>query len=420
MARRGFLAEIQHQMQVNAREQERRAREAERARSAAYRGAEQARKAEERADAQLARASAADQKRLAKEAREAHVAAREAEVEERNFELLQRYDEIDSLLSATLEVDDYVDLGTLRTVAEHPPFDRADLETPVQLPSPIPDPPEPIFASPVPPKGLQGLLGGKKHERAVADAVATHQVAVAQWQSALVEAESARKARASWRADQEAKRVAALEVERARYANECAAREAAVAEQNKAIDTLIADLGYGAVHAVQEYIGIVVSNSVYPADFPVEHDFEFDPATAELRLKVVVPGPDEMSTIAAYKYTKSSDEIATTNLSQKACKDRYANAVLQVALRSMHEVFEADRRGLIKTISLQVGTETIVPATGRKGYILFVAVGSNRDSFLELDLANVVPAATLNHLGAVVSKSPHDLVAVDPSGIRRS
>lgn len=420
MARRGFFGEMQHQIKVAALEQERRAREAERARSAAYRNAEQARKAEERADAQYARASAADQKRLAKEAREAHIAAMEAEVERRNFDLAQRYGEIDSLLSVTLDVDDYVDLATLRTVAEHPPFDRADLKTPVPPPSPIPDPPEPIFAPPAPPQGLKGLFGGKSHEKAVAEAAAAHEVAVAQWKSALVEAEAARKARARWHADQEAKRVAALEVEQARYAKECEEREAAVAERNKAIDTLIADLGYGAVHAVQEYVSIVLANSAYPADFPVEHDFEFDPATAELRLRVLVPSPDKVPTTSAYKYTKSTDEITTTTLSQKACKDRYTNAVLQVALRSMHEVFEADRRGLIKTISLQVGTEAIIPATGRESYILFVAVGADRDSFLELNLSNVVPAATLNHLGAVVSKNPYDLVAVDPSGIRRS
>lgn len=420
MGRRGFLAEIQHQSRVAARERERRAREADRALAAAHRSAEQARKVEERAAAQLARATAADEKRLAKEAREAHVAAMEAEAESRNFELSQQYEEIDSLLAATLEVDDYVDLATLRVVAEHPPFDRIDLETPVPQPSAIPDPPEPVFAPPAPPSGLRGLFGGKKHEQASAEAAAAHEAAVTQWQSGLVEAESARKAAASQHAELEAKRVLALDAERARYANECAAREAAAAEQNRAIDALVADLGYGAVHAVQEYVSIVLSNSVYPAHFPVEHDFEFDPATAELRLRALVPAPDKMATTAAYKYSKSSDEITSTSLSQKACKDRYTNAVQQVALRSMHEVFEADRRGLIKAISLQVGTGAIDPATGREAYIPFVAVSGERDSFLELNLSNVVPAATLTLLGAVVSKSPYDLVPVDPSGIRRS
>ena len=420
MARRGFFAELQHQAEVAARERAKAAKRAEQAQNAAIRQAEQARRANERAAAQRARADAADQKRLEKQAREAHIAAMEAEVERRNSELSEMYAAIDSLLAATLDVDDYVDLTTLHTVAEHPPFDRTDLEVPVPPPSPIYDPPEPVFAAPDPPKGLGGLFGKKNHEKAVAEATAAHENRVAEWQSRLAQNALAREAAASQHADKEAERVAALEVERARYAAECSAREAAAAERNAALDTLNANLGYGAVDAVEEYVSLVFSNSAYPDDFPVEHDFDFDAATAELRLRVLVPGPDKVPATSAYKYAKSSDEITATSLSQKACKDRYAGAVHQVALRSIHEVFEADRRGLIKTISLEVGTETIDPATGLEGYVLFVAAGAERDSFLELDLSNVVPAATLSHLGAAVSKNPFNLVAADASGIRSS
>ncbi len=420
MARRGFLAEFNHQLQMAARERERCSQQAARERAAILRSLAQAEKEEERLAAQLARANAADQKRLAKEAREAHIAAMEAEVQKRNVELSQLYNEIDSLLAATLDVDDYVDLTTLRTVAEHPPFDRTDLETPTPKPEPIPNPPKPVYTPPAPPQGLKGLLGGKKHEIAVADSAAAHERALTQWHSAMAEAESARTARARWHAEQEAKRLEELGRERSRYSDECAKREAAVQERNKELDKLIADLGYGAVHAVQEYVAIVLANSVYPTGFAVEHEFDFDPTTAELRLRVLVPRPDTLPTTAAYKYTRTTDEITAATLSQKACKDRYSNAVLQVALRSIHEVFEADRRGLVRTISLEVGTQAVNPATGKDGYILFVAVGAERDAFLGFDLANVVPAATLGHLGAAVSKNPYDLLGVSASGIRRS
>jgi len=299
-------------------------------------------------------------------------------------------------------------------------FDRADLEAPTPSPSPILDPPEPALSSPPPPKGLLGLFGKKKHAKAVAEATDAHECAIAAWQAELVQIESARKTAASQHAEMEHRRVSTLEVERARYTAECSTREAEATEHNKAIDTLIANLGYGAVDAVQEYVSIVLSNSVYPVHFPVEHDFSFDVENAELRLRVSVPSPDKVPTTKAYKYTKSADEITATSLSQKACKERYANAVHQIALRSIHEVFEADRRGLIKSISVEVGTETADPATGLEGYISFVATGAERDSFLELNLSNVVPAAALGHLGAAVSKNPLGLVAANASGVRRS
>jgi restriction system protein len=121
-----------------------------------------------------------------------------------------------------------------------------------------------------------------------------------------------------------------------------------------------------------------------------------------------------------YKYTKSTDEITTTVLSQKVCRERYASIVHQVALRSIHEVFEADRRGLIRTIRLEVGTETIDPATGRQTYVPFVVVGAERESFLEFDLSAVIPALTLERMGAAISKNPYSLIAVETSGVRRS
>lgn len=420
MGRRGFFAELQHQAEVAARERAKTAQQAEREQNAAIRRAEQARRASERAAAQRSRADAAEQKRFEKEARETHIAAMEAEVERRNSELSEMYAAIDSLLAATLDVDDYVDLTTLHIVVEHPPFDRTDLEAPLPAPVPIVDPPAPVFSPPDPPKGLSGLFGKKNHEKAVAEAADAHEKRVAGWQVKLVQNELARQAAVSQHADNEAGRVKELEAERARYAAACTAREAAATEHNQALDTLKANLGYGADDAVEEYVALVFANSAYPDDFPVEHDFEFDPTTAELRLRVLVAAPDKVPSTSAYKYTKSSDEITATALSQRASKDRYASAVHQVALRTMHEVFEADRHGHIKTISLEVSTETIDPATGREVYVLFVAAGAERDSFIELDLANVVPAATLSHLGAAVSKNPFGLVAASGSGIRSS
>ncbi|MDQ0850645.1 hypothetical protein QFZ65_002583 [Arthrobacter sp. B3I9] len=72
---------------------------------------------------------------------------------------------------------------------------------------------------------------------------------------------------------------------------------------------------------------------------------------------------------------KASDEITSVALSQKESKDRYAGIVHQVVLRTLHEVFEADRRALIQSIALEVGTQTINPATGNETYIPFAAVG---------------------------------------------
>jgi restriction system protein len=83
-------------------------------------------------------------------------------------------------------------------------------------------------------------------------------------------------------------------------------------------------------------------------------------------------------------------------------------------------VFESDRRGLIKTISLEIGTSAVDPATGQRTYIPFVIVAAERESYLAFDLSAVVPALTLGRLGAALSKNPFGLVAAERSGVRRS
>ena len=412
--RRGFLAEMQHQTRLA----EQRQRNAVRQHNANVRQLEQAQRAAERAQLAAARASEADRKRLEKEAAAAHVAAMQAEVDQRNADLRDQYAEIDGLLSATLDVDDYVDLEELRVRVEHPPFPRVDLRVPTSAPAPIPDPPLPVKYAAQEPTGMFG----KKRKLAEAQAAVEARYAADYyaWQAAVAALPQQRAAQQAAYESAEQKRRGRLAFEESKYTQECEARETAAAQRNAELDQLITGLGYGTVEAVQEYVGIVLANSVYPEWFTVDTNATFEPSTAELSLRVTIPGPDQIPTTKGYRYVKASDEIAASPLAAKDVKDRYAAIVHNVALRSVHEVFEADRRALIHNVSLELGTETINPATGRETYVQFLALAVSRDEFLKLDLTAVVPSATLEHLRAVVSKNPHGLVAVDGSGVRRA
>jgi restriction system protein len=152
MARGGFFAGLQRAARAAARDKERQARQSARAHAALVRRVEQTRKAESRARAQLAKTDAAQRKLREREAQEAHVEAMLAEVEEQNQPLAEVYEDIDTLLEATLSRDDHVDLKTLRVVVTHPPFDGTDVETRTPEPAPIPNPPEPVLPLPEAPR----------------------------------------------------------------------------------------------------------------------------------------------------------------------------------------------------------------------------------------------------------------------------
>lgn len=418
--RRGFFAELQYQNQLAARQRAQADRAQARAYAAAVREAERAQRHAERAAAQAARASAAQAKEAEREAKRLHEAARLAEVDALSSRLLEVADELDSILSATLDVDDFVDLEALRVKAIHPPFPRRDLEAPTPDVIPVEVPPAPVFVEPDAPTGLGGVFGGKKrHAAAVAQARSAFDAEYDRWQryAATVPAQQLEQMRQRDAIEQQ--RQQALAVARGEYNRECEAREAEAARSNAQLDALISGLQRGEGAAVHEYVGIVLGNSVYPDILSVEHDYEFDPETRELALTVLVCPPDRLPSEKSYRWVKSKDEIVATALTKKDLKERYANVVHQVALRSIHEVFEADRAGRIQTITLQVATETTDPATGLPRRIAFVGVAAERISFMEFDLHNIVPSATLGHLGAALSKSPFDLTRIDAApGVR--
>lgn len=416
----GFFAELQRQGQIAQRQQRQAASQAYRAQIAAARAAEQAQKQAERGRLSAAKASVAEQKAAEREAQRLHEEARQAETAAQNAELANTYGEIDSLLSATLAVDDFVDLETFRKVAEHPPFARADLLQPSQRPTTLVARPEPQYVEPPAPRGLGSLFGGKKKH---ADLIAKAQAAFADehtaWQAEVdqLPAAQARLQKAHEQAEQD--RQAKLLEAQAAYDTECEQRERTVQEENRKLDTLIQGLAYGVEEAIQEYVSIVLGNSAYPESFSVDHDFTFDSSLKELALTVLIPAPQSIPTTKEYKYVRARDEIAASDLPMKDQKERYVSAVAQVALRSLHEIFESDRAGRIATITLTVACEAVNAATGHPLRTPLVAVATDRDTFMTFDLANVVPAATLQHLGALVSKNPFDLVAIDTSkGVR--
>ncbi|MDP9333547.1 MAG: hypothetical protein M3Q30_09595 [Actinomycetota bacterium] len=417
MARRGFFAELQHQNQLAEKRRQQAAWQANRQHTAAIRAAEQAQRQAERARSEAVRASVADRGRAEREAQRLHEEAMHAEATSRNAHLAKQYEEIDSILSVTLGVDDFVDLEDLRTVAKHPPFDMSDLEQEIPAPPRLVAPPKPMYVEPQhTTKGLGGLFGGTKHHaEQVAQAQADFAEKHAAWQAAVNQLPAAQLKEMQEHQTREQHRLETLNHARQAYEAECQQRAAEAQDANRELDKLISGLAANAEEAVQEYVSIVLSHSVYPECFPVSHEFEFDSDTRELSLTVTVPTPADVPSVKEYNYTKAKDEITATTLSKKERKERYARAVWRVALRTMHEVFEADRDERIQTIALSVGVDGVDADTGRPKHISLVAAASDRASFATVDLANVAPLAALQHLKAPVSKNPFQLLEIDTS-----
>lgn len=388
-------------------------------------------------EAERLKAVAADAKRAARDAstvswtwtgRERAQAEREAKrlhdemmlahVAWGNAQLVVASEHFDRVLANTLEVDDHVDFEEFRRVADHPPF-VSEHVTPTPQPAPLQAPPEPVFQPPVKPSGLAGMFGQKKYQEQWHTLRADFERRWMAWQSETALLPTKQLQQLQMHQAAEGERKARLERDRARYDQECELRQHEVARENRDLDELIARYRQGEASAVEECCSIVFESSVYPKEFEPHADFTYEQQNRELSISLQLPAPDDLPTTRAFKYVKARDEIDETALPLKEQRERYANLIYSITLRTLHELLEADRADHIEYVALVAGVDHVDPATGLETRTPLVAVAVRREDFEEINLARVTPGETLKHLNAVLSRNAHSLAAISvPDGVR--
>lgn len=346
----------------------------------AQREADRARKAYERAVATEEK----ERKRL-------YLESRVAEVDALNEQLDNFVDKLENLLGATLDIDDFVDFETLKVQPQTQPFQPGSLarvEPAARLEDSLPA--ELGF--------VQRLMPGAaaKYEAAVVAAGESHREALAE------------------HARREEAREAALVAARGEHDAEVARAVAHAEAKNRDIDEFRERFEAGDPNAVVEYFSLVLDASSYPEGFPQRHRMAFVPESRQLVVEYQLPAFDLVPLVRQYKYVKARDSIDEQPRPAAQAKSLYTGVIAQLALRSLHELFEADRLNQLETIVLNGYVESTDPATGRSVSPHLVTVRATRDVFGSLDLANVEPLACLRGLNASVSKSPSELAPVRP------
>jgi restriction system protein len=348
--------------------------------------ARQARVAE-REQKERERALAARQR----EEKRQHVEGRAAQVEELNADLDAEVAALAGILAATLSVDDYLPFESMKEEPEIPPFQPGALAIREPVPTLESFIPQPLSA-------LRKLLPGakSKYDAQVAEANERFRQAM--------EDDAAR----------ELQREAALAEARRQYDQEVGKIKARAEAQHGEIDAFRVRFEAGAPDAIVEYFSLVLDASSYPDDFPKTHKMAFVPESKQLVVEYQFPDVSIIPTDRQHRYVKARDAIEELPRPASQVKALYSRVVAETTVRTLHEVFEADRDARLETIVFNGYVETIDPATGKPISPHLVTVRASREIFLQLDLERVDPIACLKGLNASVSKSPAELVPVRP------
>jgi restriction system protein len=345
-----------------------------------------------RRNADLAHAAAQQATEAAnqRERRRLYTEARSAEVASANADLRSRLHELDTLLLSTLDVDDHIDLDRFKRPVIVPPLD------PGLLGRPVPEPSWESFAPPAP-SGIGKILGGDRlHQQQVAAAKRAYAQAHERW------------------AETEARRQRLATAREQAYAEQRRAYEARVAAYNAEVDRFAAALAGADPASVVEYFAMVLGNSVYPDDFPQHFRLAFLPPARQLLVEYHLPPVDVVPVVKQYRYDELRDDIVAVPRGPAEIRQRYADLIAQVALRTVHEIVEADRGGVIESVLFNGIVNTIDRRTGRSVRPCLVSLRTARDTFAAIKLRRVDPVACLEHLEAAFSAQPDQLTGIRP------
>lgn len=372
-------------------------RAAARASAAAQRERERAVRAQLTQARQLERQARMARNQQIRDAREADRLAKQEYLEDRiaetadlNEELNETIAALNGILTHTLSVDDRIEFSSLKQTDSFEPFVVPPELHPGRAPQLRPVPP---------PSGLAKFLPGSKakHQRECETAAADHQVALAQF------------------AASEATKQAKVAELKTGYESRKAVFDANQQQRNAEVDDFQASYMRREVEAVVAYNEMVLERSEYPSiGFPQKYKVAYNDTSAELIVEYDLPESCVVPEVAEFKYVKSKDAIESKARKASERKQIYRDVVASIALRTIHELLEADQAKALEVVTFTGVVDTIDPANGKPTRVPLISVRVPRGDFLDLHLDKVDKAACLKNLGAKVSARPDELQAVKP------
>lgn len=166
--------------------------------------------------------------------------------------------------------------------------------------------------------------------------------------------------------------------------------------------------------AISDYCEMVLTNSEYPDYFPQEWDIDYQDDTKILIIDYSLPDLNSLPTAKTVKYIISRDEFTETNLSDAALNKLYDGLLYQIALRTVHELYESDVVNALDAIVFNGWVDSVDKATGHNANSCIMSLQASKDEFLAINLDKVDPKASFKQLKGVGSSKLHGLSPIAP------
>jgi restriction system protein len=191
------------------------------------------------------------------------------------------------------------------------------------------------------------------------------------------------------------------------YQEELAKRDLAIDERRAKYEALQKD-------GIEDYCEMILANSEYPNGFPQELDLEYIPETKILIVEYSLPAPEHLPRLKEVKYVKAKDDFTEAYLSDSEINKLYDDALYQICLRALHELFDSDDVIAIAAISFNGWVNSVDKATGKQANACVLSIQVKKDEFQAINLQNVEPKTCFKAMKGIGSSKLHSLTPVAP------
>jgi restriction system protein len=166
--------------------------------------------------------------------------------------------------------------------------------------------------------------------------------------------------------------------------------------------------------AIIEYCERVLSNSEYPDSFPQKFEIEYNPANKILIVEYELPSIECFPKTKEVKYIAARKELKETFISDSQLSKMFDDAMYKITLRTIHELFEADKASALDAISFNGWVNAINKATGKTENNCIISIQVKKEEFLEIDLSKVEPKTCFKNLKGVAGSKLSALTPIQP------
>lgn len=166
--------------------------------------------------------------------------------------------------------------------------------------------------------------------------------------------------------------------------------------------------------AIVSYCELVLNHSQYPDFIPIDFELDYNRESKMLIVEYMLPPPDSFPTVKEVRYIISRKEIKETHFSQAHMSKVYDNAIYNITLRTLYELFESDYIDAIDIIVFNGWVKSINKATGKEVTNCIVSIQCKKEEFKEINLSHVDPKVCFKSLKGVGSSKLSGMTAIKP------